>query len=124
MDDSGSDQYLYGATGLYAHVTSSQTYYYLTDGLGSVLAEVKSDGTNVVSYQYDVYGNVVNQQGSIYDERQFAASGPKRRTEPRCGLPILVSSSHEVREHAAQRLDGQPARTQQPWRVDAGIDDR
>src|SRR5579885_3030366 len=57
---------------LYAHVNSNQTYYYLTDGLGSVLAEVKSDGTNAVSYQYDVYGNVVNQQGSLYDERQFA----------------------------------------------------
>ncbi len=72
LDDSGTDQYLYGATGLYAHVTSGQTYYYLTDGLGSVLAEVKSDGTNAVSYQYDVYGNVVTQQGSLYDERQFA----------------------------------------------------
>ncbi len=25
-----------------------------------------------MSYQYDVYGNIVNQQGSRYDERQFA----------------------------------------------------
>ncbi len=71
LDDSAS-QFLYGALGLYAHVKSSQTYYYLTDGLGSVLAEVKSDGTNAVSYQYDVYGNIVNQRGSLYDERQFA----------------------------------------------------
>jgi RHS repeat-associated protein len=70
--DDGSSQYLYGATGLYAHVKSSQTYYYLTDGLGSVLAEVKSDGTNAVSYQYDAYGNIVNQRGGLYDERQFA----------------------------------------------------
>jgi RHS repeat-associated protein len=70
--DDGGTQYLYGALGLYAHVKSSQTYYYLTDGLGSVLAEVKSDGTNAVSYQYDVYGNLTNQRGSLYDERQFA----------------------------------------------------
>jgi len=72
LDDSG-DQYLYGATGLYAHIHSDGTvYYYLSDGLGSVLAEVDSAGNNAVSYQYDVYGNVVNQQGSLYDERQFA----------------------------------------------------
>ncbi len=37
-----------------------------------MLAEVKSDGTNAVSYQYDVYGTILNQRGSLYDERQFA----------------------------------------------------
>lgn len=36
------------------------------------IAEVKSDGTSAVSYQYDVYGNITNQSGSLYDERQFA----------------------------------------------------
>jgi YD repeat-containing protein len=105
LDDSGADQYLYGATGLYAHVTSSQTYYYLTDGLGSVLAEVKSDGSNAVSYQYDVYGNIVNQQGSLYDERQFTGAdlrrrhadaedaGAQRSAERQAGEPIGSSES-------------------------------
>src|SRR5690348_14586763 len=59
--DDGASQFLYGATGLYAHSTSTQAYYYLTDGHGSVLAEVKSHGTNAVSYQCDVYGTVLNQ---------------------------------------------------------------
>lgn len=36
------------------------------------IAEVKSDGTSAVSYQYDVYGNIQSQSGSLYDERQFA----------------------------------------------------
>ncbi|MGH3579645.1 MAG: hypothetical protein ACRDU0_19105, partial [Mycobacterium sp.] len=60
--DGGGDQFLYGATGLYAHIESDGTvYYYLTDGLGSVLSEVTSGGANAVSYQYDVYGNVIAQ---------------------------------------------------------------
>jgi len=46
---------------------------YLTDGLGSAIAEVISTGTNVLSRQYDVVGAVLSTIGSLTDERQFAA---------------------------------------------------
>jgi RHS repeat-associated protein len=42
------------------------------------------------SYQYDVYGNVVNQQGSLYDERQFAGE----QADP-TGLTYLRARFHD-----------------------------
>jgi len=42
IDDEDA-RYVYGA-GLASQVTSSETYYYLSDGLGSTMVTVDSDG--------------------------------------------------------------------------------
>ncbi|HLZ71272.1 MAG TPA: RHS repeat-associated core domain-containing protein [Dehalococcoidia bacterium] len=68
--DDGS-QYVYGL-GLISRVIGNQTYYYLTDGLGSTLAVVDSAGTLQQSYAYDVFGAVTSQSSSLGSEPQFA----------------------------------------------------
>ena len=44
--------------------STGTTYYYLTDGLGSVIAMTDGGGTVVRSYKYDPYGTVVTNTGS------------------------------------------------------------
>lgn len=46
---------------------SSTTYYYNTDGLGSVRQVLNSSGTIVESYDYDPYGNVTIYNSSLTD---------------------------------------------------------
>lgn len=38
--------------------SNAGTYFYFYDGLGSVVALLKSDGTMVEAYVYDVFGGV------------------------------------------------------------------
>ncbi|MBZ0166400.1 MAG: hypothetical protein K8I00_06290 [Candidatus Omnitrophica bacterium] len=46
---------------------SSKTYYYNTDGLGSVRQVLNSSGTTVESYDYDPYGQVTIYNSSLTD---------------------------------------------------------
>ncbi|MBZ0166522.1 MAG: RHS repeat-associated core domain-containing protein, partial [Candidatus Omnitrophica bacterium] len=46
---------------------SSTTYYYLTDGLGSVRQLANASGTIVESYDYDPYGQVTIYNSSLTD---------------------------------------------------------
>jgi RHS repeat-associated protein len=70
IDDEDA-RYVYGA-GLASQVTSSETYYYLADGLGSTMATVDSDGDVVNSYTYDVFGETRSESGAQANEFQFA----------------------------------------------------
>jgi len=53
--------------------TTSGTYYYLTDDLGSVLKVVDSSGTVKNSYYYDPYGNSLNKSETVSNPWQFAS---------------------------------------------------
>jgi RHS repeat-associated protein len=64
-------QYVYGA-GLVAQVSGANTYYYLADGLGSVMATVDGSGTLANAYTYDVYGKTTSASGSQANDFQFA----------------------------------------------------
>ncbi|MHB8575189.1 MAG: RHS repeat-associated core domain-containing protein [Dehalococcoidia bacterium] len=81
LDD--GPQYVLGI-GLVAHVTSTGTFYFLTDGLGSTLAEVNSSGAVVQSYSYDAFGAVKSSTGTQSTEFQFAG----QQTDP-SGLQYL-----------------------------------
>src|SRR5579883_1579175 len=70
-------QYIYGV-GLLSRVIGGTTYYYLTDGLGSVLAIVNNSGALQQNYAYDVFGAVTQQSGSLGSEQQFAG----QQTDP------------------------------------------
>src|SRR5579883_150572 len=70
-------QYIYGV-GLLSRVIGGTTYYYLSDGLGSVLAIVNSGGALQQNYAYDVFGAVTQQSGSLGSEQQFAG----QQTDP------------------------------------------
>jgi RHS repeat-associated protein len=76
-------QYVYGA-GLVAQVSGSNTYYYLADGLGSVMATVDGSGTLANAYTYDVYGKTTTASGSQANDFQFAG----QQTDP-TGLQYL-----------------------------------
>ena len=69
LDDGA--QYVYGA-GLVAQVSGANTYYYLADGLGSVMATVDGSGTLANAYTYDAYGKTTSATGSQANDFQFA----------------------------------------------------
>jgi RHS repeat-associated protein len=52
--------------------TPSGTYYYLFDGLGSIVGLTDSNGTLVSTYQYDPYGNLTSSTGSVANPWRFA----------------------------------------------------
>lgn len=52
--------------------TPSATYYYLFDGLGSVVDLIDSSGAVVKTYAYDPYGNVNATTGSVTNPWRFA----------------------------------------------------
>ncbi len=52
--------------------TPSGAYYYLFDGLGSIVGLTDSNGTLVSTYQYDPYGNLTSSTGSVANSWRFA----------------------------------------------------
>ena len=62
----GTDSYFHDTRGnLLAGLIGAGTYYYLEDGLGSIVGLTDVSGNVVQSYQYDPYGNVTSSTGSI-----------------------------------------------------------
>ena len=82
--DDGDARYVSGASGRIAQIDSSDTYYYLGDGLGSVMKTTDDTGAVVNSYEYDVYGAVTSSSGSQANEFEFAGE----QTDP-SGLQFL-----------------------------------
>ena len=56
----------YDASGSPMSITQgSDTYYYVTNIQGDVIAILNSSGTAVVEYAYDAWGNIVSTTGSM-----------------------------------------------------------
>ncbi len=53
--------------------SAGEYYFYLFDGLGSVAAVTDPSGNVAANYQYDPYGNVTSQTGTIYNPFQYAS---------------------------------------------------
>jgi len=53
--------------------TPSGTYYYLFDGLGSIVGLTDSNGTLVATYAYDPFGNLTSSSGTVANPWRFAA---------------------------------------------------
>ena len=58
--------------GLISQTSGANTYYYLSDGLGSTMKTVDATGTVVNGYTYDVYGKKTSSTGSQANEFDFA----------------------------------------------------
>jgi RHS repeat-associated protein len=70
MDD-GTLAYVYGLDRIAQVADDDTTYYYLSDGLGSVMALTDADGDVVNTYDYDVFGAVRSSTGSQPNEFRF-----------------------------------------------------
>jgi RHS repeat-associated protein len=77
--------------GLVSQVSGANTYYYLSDGLGSTMAMVDGSGTVVKTYGYDVYGKVTSSSGSVANEFDFAG----QQTDP-TGLQYLRARYYDT----------------------------
>jgi RHS repeat-associated protein len=51
----------------------NQTYYFLTDGLGSVVAATDASGNVVRTFKYTPYGAVTDQTGTLYEPIRYAS---------------------------------------------------
>ena len=49
------------------------SYYYLSDGLGSIVAITDSTGNIVKSYTYDSFGNIVDEQGTLLNTYTYTS---------------------------------------------------
>ena len=69
-----AEEYIYGSNidEVLCKITSSGTwYYYHQDALQSVVAITDGSGTKAASYQYDVFGKVRSQTGTLSNEILF-----------------------------------------------------
>jgi YD repeat-containing protein len=72
-DPSGTAYYVRDNSGqLVDEHLSSGVYYYLFDGLGSVVGLTDSSGKLVQTYQYDPYSNLTSSTGTVINPWRFA----------------------------------------------------
>lgn len=72
---------------------SGVSYFYKTDGLGSVIDLVDITGTVVQSYVYDSFGNIVQQVGSISNPFTYTA----RELDEESGLYYYRARYYDAR---------------------------
>jgi RHS repeat-associated protein len=89
--DDGASKYVYGA-GLVSQKTGGNTYYYLTDGLGSTMKTTDASGAVVNAYAYDVYGKTTSSSGSQANEFKFAG----QETDGSTGLQYLRARYYDT----------------------------
>ena len=52
---------------------SSSNYFYLKDGLGSIVALIDENENVVASYEYDAFGSIVGETSSVWNPYRFTA---------------------------------------------------
>ncbi|MFE6074186.1 polymorphic toxin type 8 domain-containing protein [Paenibacillus sp. NPDC057886] len=82
-DDSGSPVAL---------TKDGQTFYYHLNGHGDVVSLTNVDGNEVARYEYDAWGNIVNQSGSLADENPYRYASYRYNAET--GLYYLLSRNY------------------------------
>ena len=55
------------ANQLYGLIYNNKSYYYIRDILGTILGIIDKDGTTVVEYRYNAFGELLNITGSLKD---------------------------------------------------------
>jgi RHS repeat-associated protein len=82
--DDGTFRYIYGI-GRIGEVSGTNTYYYLPDGLGSVVALTNAAGAVVNTYDYDVFGALRGSTGTQANAFTFTGE----QTDGNTGLQYL-----------------------------------
>ena len=73
--------YLYGIEGIAGMIYNGQYYFYKKNVLGDVTEIYNSNGSEVASYDYDAWGNVINKSGTMADVNPIRYRGYYYDTE-------------------------------------------
>ena len=67
--------YIYDTLGLSGMVYNGENYYYIKNTLGDIVGIRNSSGTQVATYYYDAWGNIIAKSGSMADINPFRYRG-------------------------------------------------
>ncbi|WP_181151071.1 polymorphic toxin type 8 domain-containing protein [Paenibacillus sp. PCH8] len=95
-DDSGSPV---------AMTKDGLTYYYHLNGHGDVVSLTDQAGNEVAQYEYDAWGNIVNQSGSLADENPYRYASYRYNAET--GLYYLISRNYNPQLGSFISLDSE-----------------
>ncbi|MFB8374542.1 polymorphic toxin type 8 domain-containing protein [Paenibacillus taichungensis] len=95
-DDSGSPV---------AMTKDGLTYYYHLNGHGDVVSLTDQAGNEVAQYEYDAWGNIVNQSGSLADENPYRYASYRYNAET--GLYYLMSRNYNPQLGSFISLDSE-----------------
>ena len=73
--------YIYDMMGLSGFVYNGANYYYEKNTLGDIIGIINSSGTQVATYTYDAWGNILTKTGSMADINPFRYRGYYYDTE-------------------------------------------
>jgi RHS repeat-associated protein len=73
---------------------NGQTYYYHLNGHGDVVALTDNNGNVVAEYEYDAWGNILSQTGSLASENPYRYAG--YRYDEVTGLYYLMSRYYDA----------------------------
>jgi RHS repeat-associated protein len=90
--DDGTLDYVYGLGRIAKVKSDDTTHYYLTDGLGSTMKLVQSDGDVENSYEYDVFGAVRSSSGSEANAFRFTGE----QVDSSTGLEYLRARYYDM----------------------------
>jgi RHS repeat-associated protein len=102
-------RYVYGV-GRIAQVDGADTYYYLTDGLGSTMALTDEDGDVVNDYDYDVFGALRDSSGSQANDFTFAGE----QVDGSTGLQYLRARYYDTAVGRLMSRDEYPGVAESP----------
>ncbi|WP_338709179.1 DNRLRE domain-containing protein [Paenibacillus amylolyticus] len=95
-DDSGSPV---------AMTKDGHTYYYHLNGHGDVVSLTDQTGNEVAQYEYDAWGNILNQSGSLADENPYRYASYRYNTET--GLYYLMTRNYNPQLGSFISLDSE-----------------
>ncbi|MBQ3502756.1 MAG: RHS repeat-associated core domain-containing protein [Clostridia bacterium] len=67
--------YIYDMMGLSGMVYNGENYYYIKNTLGDIVGIRNSSGTQVATYSYDAWGNIISKTGTMADINPFRYRG-------------------------------------------------
>ncbi|MFE6076678.1 RHS repeat-associated core domain-containing protein [Paenibacillus sp. NPDC057886] len=86
-------------------VKDGQIYYYHLNGHGDVVSLTDQSGNEVAQYEYDAWGNIVNQSGSLADENPYRYASYRYNAET--GLYYLMSRNYNPQLGSFISLDSE-----------------
>jgi len=91
---------------------NGQTYYYILNYRGDVVALTNANGTIVASYTYDAYGNILSQSGTLASVNPYRYAG--YRYDEETGLYYLMARYYNPKHGNFISIDPYPGDLDHP----------